>query len=113
MKLFAHEPIRHLAVVYENAGIVEWEQQRVFQCSHICQATYFIFFGGGGQIVFVLIFGRGANCICLDFYLFSFAHLKSVGLPLQLIIKVGTVCWKLGDLRSADNAATPNFCFYT
>ena len=112
MKLFAHEPIRHLAVVYENAGIVEWEQQRVFQCSHICQATYFIF-GRGGQIVCVLIFGRGANCICLDFYLFSFAHLKSVGLPLQLIIKVGTVCWKLGDLRSADNAATPNFCFYT
>ena len=73
----------------------------------------FYFWEGGGQIVFVLIFGRGANCICLDFYLFSFAHLKSVGLPLQLIIKVGTVCWKLGDLRSADNAATPNFCFYT
>lgn len=63
--------------------------------------------------IFYFIFGRGANCICLDFYLFSFAHLKSVGLPLQLIIKVGTVCWKLGDLRSADNAATPNFCFYT
>ena len=56
LKLFAHEPIRHLAVVYENAGIVEWEQQRVFQCSHICQATY-------------SIFGRGrANCICLDFW---------------------------------------------
>ena len=28
LKLFAHELIRHLAVVFENAGIVEWEQQR-------------------------------------------------------------------------------------